>query len=112
MTNHIHWLARPAKPDSRAVFLRRVHGRYAQYLNTRCGLSGHLWHGRFFSCMSAPARLPLVLRYIETRLNRQWRPSRQRRLAPAIGRGAERCQANLSQPGTHIGGAVESVVES
>ena len=48
-----------------AVFFRRVHGRYAQYLNTRCGLSGHLWQGRFFSCMVAPARLPLVLRYIE-----------------------------------------------
>ena len=43
MRNHIHLIAIPERDDSLAVCLRRVHGRYAQYLNARRGRSGHLW---------------------------------------------------------------------
>jgi len=45
--------------------LRRVHGRYAQYLNARYRRCGHLWQGRFFSCPLSPAHLDVALRYVE-----------------------------------------------
>ena len=35
MSNHVHLIAVPERLDSLAVLLRRVHGRYAQYYNTR-----------------------------------------------------------------------------
>src|SRR5277367_4190115 len=35
MDNHIHLVAVPDEPHSLAVALRRAHGRYALYLNTR-----------------------------------------------------------------------------
>ena len=38
----------PEAADFLAIFFRRVHGRYAQYVNTRRGRSGHLWQGRFY----------------------------------------------------------------
>jgi putative transposase len=50
MTNYIHPIVIPERADSLAVLFRRVHGRYAQYVNTRRGRSGPLWQGRFYSC--------------------------------------------------------------
>ena len=29
MTNHVHWVVLPERPDSLAILFRRVHGRYA-----------------------------------------------------------------------------------
>jgi putative transposase len=44
MINYVHLIAIPERENSLAVLLRRVHGRYAQYCNPRCGRSGsHLW---------------------------------------------------------------------
>jgi len=51
MTNHVHPIAIPAREDSLAVLLRRVHGRDAQYYNTRSGPTGHLRQNRFFACV-------------------------------------------------------------
>ncbi len=78
MTNHIHLIVVPGREDSLAVLLRRVHGRYAQYYNTRCGRFGHLWQNRFFAC---------VLQHDQGRLCRTWREIRFARpscRAPAI----------------------------
>ena len=49
MTNHVHWVVVPERADSLAILFRRVHGRYAQYLNARRRRSGHLWQNRYFS---------------------------------------------------------------
>ena len=57
MTNHVHWIVVPERGDSLAVLFRRVHGRYAQYLNLCRRCSGHLWQARFFSCVLSPAHL-------------------------------------------------------
>lgn len=65
MTNHIHAIVIPERSDSLAVLFRRVHGRYAQYVNTRRGRSGHLWQGRFYSCPLDGAHLATALRYVE-----------------------------------------------
>jgi putative transposase len=70
MTTHVHWVVVPQQEDSLEVLFRRVHGRYAQYLNTRRRRSGHLWQNRFFSCAVAPEREDVVLRYVE------WNPVR------------------------------------
>jgi putative transposase len=70
MNNHVHWVAIPEREDSLSVLFRRVHGRYAQYLNTRRGRTGHLWQNRFFSCPVAAAREVTALRYVE------WNPVR------------------------------------
>ena len=70
MTNHVHWLVVPEREDALAVLFRRVHGRYAQYLNARLGRSGHLWQNRFFGCAVAAERELTALRYVE------WNPVR------------------------------------
>ena len=51
MSNHVHLVAVRECEDSLAILLRRVHGRYAQYYNTCCGRTGHLWQNRFFACV-------------------------------------------------------------
>jgi putative transposase len=65
MTNHIHAIVIPERADSLALLFRRVHGRYAQYVNIRRGRSGHLWQGRFYSCPLDGAHLATALRYVE-----------------------------------------------
>jgi putative transposase len=70
MTNHVHWVVVPERPESLAVLFRRVHGRYAQYLNARRDRSGHLWQNRYFSCALQPRHEWTALRYVE------WNPLR------------------------------------
>ncbi len=65
MTNHVHLVAIPGHSDSLAVLFRRVHGRYAQYLNARRHRTGHLWQNRFFSCALSQSHLWTALRYVE-----------------------------------------------
>jgi putative transposase len=65
MTNHVHWVVTPGRAESLAIFFRRVHGRYAQYLNARRNRTGHLWQNRFFSCPLGPTHLWRTLRYVE-----------------------------------------------
>jgi putative transposase len=65
MSNHVHLIAVPGRPDSLSVLMRRVHGRYAQYYNARVGRTGHLWQNRFFGCMLAPSHLWAAVAYVE-----------------------------------------------
>jgi len=65
MTNHVHLVVVPERPDSLAVLFRRVHGQYSQYLNTRRRRSGHLWQQRYYSCPLSGSHLPIALRYVE-----------------------------------------------
>ena len=65
MTNHVHLITVPAREDSLSILFRRVHGRYAQYYNARCGRSGHLWQNRFFGCMLGAKHLWTALAYVE-----------------------------------------------
>ena len=65
MTNHVHLIAVPVREDSLSVLLRRVHGRYAQYYNTRSGRTGHLWQNRFFACVLGEDHLWTALTYVD-----------------------------------------------
>jgi putative transposase len=44
MTNHVHLVAIPKRPDSLAKLILRVHSRYAQAFHRRYKRTGHLWH--------------------------------------------------------------------
>jgi len=49
MTNHVHYIMVPERVDSLAKTIREAHGEYSRYLNTKYGLVGHAWQGRFKS---------------------------------------------------------------
>jgi putative transposase len=65
MTNHVHMIVIPDRPDSLAKLVMRVHSRYAQDFNRRYKRTGHLWHSRFFSCSLGAGHLQTALLYVD-----------------------------------------------
>ena len=67
MTNPVHLIAVPAGPQSLALTMRDTHQAYAAWLNRKTGQSGHLWQGRFFSCVLDPddSHYWSAVRYVE-----------------------------------------------
>ncbi len=65
MTNHVHFIVIPKDEDSVARTFNTAHMRYAQYRNKKIGATGHLWQGRFFSCVMDERRLTATAKYIE-----------------------------------------------
>jgi len=65
MNNHVHFITIPGKEDSLSKVFSIVHMRHSQYLNKRMGKSGHLWQGRFYSCVLDENYLIASLRYVE-----------------------------------------------
>ncbi len=65
MPNHTHFIAIPHKNDSLARAFNAAHMRYAQYANKKMKRNGHLWQGRFFSCVLSDEHLVAAARYIE-----------------------------------------------
>jgi putative transposase len=50
MSNHVHLVAIPERPDSLRRSLARTHSDYARYLNIKRRSCGHVWQARFYSC--------------------------------------------------------------
>lgn len=65
MTNHVHFVCVPDKEDSLARTFNTLHMRYSQYLNHKRKLKGHLWQGRFYSCILDVSHLYAAVRYVE-----------------------------------------------
>lgn len=66
MTNHVHLLITPEKPDSAALLMKHLGQRYVQYINRVYRRSGTLWEGRFRSCLTQSEDYVLACyRYIE-----------------------------------------------
>ena len=65
MPNHVHFLAIPREKDSLAKTFNAAHMRYAHYYNNKNGLVGHLWQGRFYSCVLDEEHIIAAARYIE-----------------------------------------------
>jgi putative transposase len=65
MTNHVHLIVRPAAEDSLYKGVGRTHWHYAQNLNRLHGRIGHLWQGRFFSCILDDAHRVSATAYVE-----------------------------------------------
>jgi putative transposase len=65
MGNHVHFVCVPLKDDSLAKTFNTLHMRYAQYLNRKKGMAGHLWQGRFYSCILDERHVYGAVRYVE-----------------------------------------------
>jgi putative transposase len=65
MPNHVHFLAIPGNENSLARVFNTAHMRYAQWLNRRRRTKGHLWQGRFYSCVLGGSHFLSAARYIE-----------------------------------------------
>ena len=65
MQNHIHFIAIPNRKDSLSKTFNSSHMRYSQYFNRKRKVTGHLWQGRFYSCVLDEPHLITAARYIE-----------------------------------------------
>ena len=65
LSNHVHIVAVPLHEKSLSLALRDAHTAYAAYFNRRQGTGGHVWQGRFFSCVMDEAHLWAAVRYVE-----------------------------------------------
>jgi putative transposase len=66
MTNHVHVLLTPQRPDSVSLLMKHLGQRYVQYVNRVYGRSGTLWAGRFrSSIVQSEGYLLRCQRYIE-----------------------------------------------
>lgn len=65
MSNHVHFIVIPEAEYSLARTFNACHMRYAQYFNKKRKVFGHLWQGRFYSCILSESHLYAAIRYIE-----------------------------------------------
>ncbi len=66
MTNHVHLLLTPTKPESVGALMKGLGQRYVQYVNRTYRRSGTLWEGRYRSClMQEDSYVLACYRYIE-----------------------------------------------
>lgn len=65
MTNNVHLVAVPERPESFARELGRAHYLYAWALHEPWGGNGHLWQNRFLSCPLGRGHLRTPLRYVD-----------------------------------------------
>jgi putative transposase len=65
MTNHIHLVAIPRRPDSMSRTVQTVHMRHTQAINLEKQWSGHLWHSRYFSTALDDRYFVQAIRYVE-----------------------------------------------
>ena len=65
MWNHFHLVAVGDRPEAISRFMMDVNGQYAIYRHGLKRQSGHLWQGRFYSCVLDDAHWETALRYVE-----------------------------------------------
>jgi putative transposase len=65
MSNHVHLIVTPERPDSLPRVMRDAAARYAAYVNAQRETTGHLWQGRYYSCPMDDDHLWTALRYVE-----------------------------------------------
>ena len=65
MDNHVHFIAIPEKEDSLARTFNTSHMRYSQYFNKKIDKTGHLWQGRFNSCVLDEKHFICAVKYVE-----------------------------------------------
>ena len=66
MTNHVHLLLTPHRPDGASLLMKHLGQRYVQYVNRVYERSGTLWEGRFrSSIVQAETYLLRCHRYVE-----------------------------------------------
>ena len=66
MPNHVHIICVPKTEGALARSFNTLHMRYAQYFHGKKGVTGHLWKGRFLSCILDDRSVFEEVRFIET----------------------------------------------
>lgn len=65
MNNHVHFVGVPMEDDSLARTFNTLHQRYSLCFNKKRDVRGHLWQGRFYSCVLDERHLYAAIRYVE-----------------------------------------------
>jgi putative transposase len=65
MSNHVHFVVIPVESDSLSKLFNTAHMRYSHYYNKKKKAKGHLWQGRFYSCILGDEHLKTTARYVE-----------------------------------------------
>ena len=65
MKNHVHFIVVPKQESDLAAVFKTAHMRYAHYINRQRKAKGHLWQGRFYSCILEDTHLYRAIRYVE-----------------------------------------------
>ena len=65
MGNHVHFIASPLQVNSLSLTFKMAHQRYAMYFHKKTERDGHLWQGRFYSCLLLGRHLYEAIRYVE-----------------------------------------------
>ncbi len=65
MTNHVHIIGIPNDKESFAKAFNSLAMRYSQYINRKRESYGHVWQGRYFSCVLDEIYLYRAIRYVE-----------------------------------------------
>jgi len=65
MNNHVHYIAIAQDALSFARTINTAHMGYARYFNHKYSCVGHLWQGRYYSCILDDAHLIAAVRYVE-----------------------------------------------
>ena len=65
MTNHVHLIVTPKRPDSLARGIGEAHRLYTRMRNFQEDVRGYLFQGRFGSCVLDEAHLIRAARYVE-----------------------------------------------
>jgi putative transposase len=65
MRNHVHYICVPMVAGALARTFNTLHMKYAQYFHGKKGVTGHLWKGRFLSCILDDRSVFEEVRFIE-----------------------------------------------
>jgi len=65
MRNHIHIIGIPHDKESLGMAFNTLTMRYSQYVNRKIKSYGHVWQGRYFSCVMDEIHLYRAIRYVE-----------------------------------------------
>jgi putative transposase len=65
MRNHVHFVCVPQINRALSQGFNTLHMRYTQYFHGKKGLTGHLWNGRFQSCILDDQSVLEEVRFIE-----------------------------------------------
>ncbi len=66
LDDHVQLLCIPHSREALSKTFNALHMRYANYYNARMNRQGHLWQGRFHSCILDKNHTLAAIRYIET----------------------------------------------
>ena len=65
MDNHVHFVIEPIRLNSLSKLFLHLNNRYVSYFNSKYGVSGRLFQGRYHSCILDENHFLEALRYVE-----------------------------------------------